>query len=197
MSRLHIKGIRKVRKGVNLYSGSPYEFSMPDMEEIGGNMTVNLSMTNINTAQDSIKFDRLKSVGGNLVLNITTKTAKVLHCPKLERVGGNFNLSAGYDYSTNYRGFEILNFPLLTATGGKLTVHSGNTYYNNTQLKNLDGFAALTSVKAIEVVRLTALTDYTGLQSAFQSLASEENWTVSGNGYNPSYQDLLEGKWTK
>jgi hypothetical protein len=195
MSRLHIKGIRKVRKGVNLsttYSGYPYEFSMPDMEETGGDMTVNFPyMTN--TAQDSIKFDRLKSVGGNLVMDIYTRTAKVLHCPKLEQVGGNFNLNAGYDASPYYMGFEILNFPLLTAIGGKLTVQSSY----NMQLKNLDGFAALTSVKAIEITQLTALTDYTGLQSAFQSLASEENWTVSGNGYNPSYQDLLEGKWTK
>lgn len=198
MYSLHIKGIRKVRNGINISASSSLrEFSMPDMEEIGGNATINLStMTNTVEGMDSIKLDKLKSVGGNFVLTINTKTAKVLHCPKLETVKGNFNLSAGYDYSTTYRGFEVLNFPLLTNIGEKLTIHSGNTSRTNTKLLNLDGFKALTQVKAIEISRQAALVSYEGLKSAFP-LASPENWSVTNNAYNPSYQDLLDGKWTK
>jgi hypothetical protein len=195
---VHIKGIRKVRRGVYLgtsYSGYPKEFSMPDMEEIGGNVTVNLPyMTN--TEMDSVKFDKLKSVGGNFALTVITKTAKVLHCPALASIGGDFNLSAGYDYST-CRGFETLNFPELKTIGGKLTIHPGiaTAARTNTKLTSLDGFTALTGVKAIEVNRQAALIDYSGLKNAFQSLASPNDWTVSGNTYNPSYQDLLDGKW--
>ncbi|MDR3350750.1 MAG: hypothetical protein LBN98_03750 [Prevotellaceae bacterium] len=196
---VHIKGIRKVRRGVylgTLYSGYPRTFSMPDMEEIGGHLTVNFPyMTN--TAMDSVKWDNLKSVGGNLTLTINTKTAKVLHCPALTTVGGDFKLSTGYDYSTTYRGFETLNFPKLATIGGKLTVYPGTATAarTNTKLTGLHGFSALTGVKAIEITRQAALTDYSGLQKAFPSLASPENWTASGNSYNPSYRDLLDGKW--
>jgi hypothetical protein len=198
-SYTYIKGIRKVRKGVYL-GGYAREFSMPDMEEIGGNLTVSLS--NLTSEEmDSVKFDKLKSVGGDFVLTMNTNVTKVLHCPALTTVGGNFNLSAGYDYSssyTNYRGFETLNFPKLTDIGGKLTIYSGNSYYNNTQLKNLDGFAALTNVQAIEVSRMMAIESYEGLKKAFNtSITSPEQWKTANNAYNPTYQDLLDGKWRK
>jgi hypothetical protein len=199
---LHVKGIRKVRKGIYLYSTSSAlrELSMPDMEEIGGNATISFtSMVNTADDMDSIKLDKLKSVGGNFTLAINTRTAKVLHCPELETVKGYFNLSASYDYSagsSNYRGFEVLNFPLLKSIGEKLTIHSGSTSRTNTKLLNLDGFKALTQVKAIEVSRQAALVSYEGLQGSFP-LASPENWSATGNGYNPTYQELLNGQWTK
>ncbi|MDR0694061.1 MAG: DUF5018 domain-containing protein [Prevotellaceae bacterium] len=198
MMNVHIKGIRKIKKSVNLttnYSGYPYEFSMPDIEEIGGNFTVNYGSQN--AIMDTIRFDNLIRVGGNFTFRFIGKI-KVLDCPELTTVGGNFDLNTGYDYSIYYQGFETLNFPELTTIDGKLTLHTGSTSYSNSYLQNLDGFAALTSVKAIEITRQTALTDYTGLQQAFSSLASPDDWKATGNAYNPTYQDLKDGgKWTK
>ena len=199
MNNVHIKGIRKIKKSVNLttnYSGYPYEFSMPDIEEIDGNFTVNYGNMQ-NMTMETVKFDNLKRIGGNFSFRFIAKT-KVLHCPELTTVGGNFDLCAGYNYSTYYKGFETLNFQKLTTIGGKLTIFSylNYTYYNE-NLTNLNGFAALTSVKAIEVTQQKALTDYSGLQQAFASLASPDDWKTTDNGYNPTHQDLLDGKWTQ
>ena len=66
----------------------------------------------------------------------------------------------------------------------------------HTKLINLDGFAALTNVKAITVSGQSLLTSFAGLQSAIPNI-SATNWVVSGNSYNPTYSDLQAGKWTK
>jgi hypothetical protein len=194
---LHIKGIRKINKGVSLTTNShlPREFSMPDVEEIGGNFTVSLFCQYM--IMDTIRFDKLKRVGGNFSFRFIA-TIDVLDCPELTTVGGNFDLTAGYDYSIYYKGFETLSFQKLTTVGGKLAIFSYPNYtYYNERLTDLNGFAALASVKAIEVTQQKALTDYSGLQKAFASLASPDDWKTTDNGYNPTYQDLLDGKWTQ
>jgi hypothetical protein len=205
MSEIHIAGIRKVNRGVYIQGAytAIKNFSM-SIEETGGNLIVNIpSMTATPENMDSIKIDRLRSVGGNLELTFYTKAIKALSCPELTAVGGNFNLSTGYDevYETTvyHRGFETLSFPKLKSIGGKLYIFSDSTYeqYNNDYLQNLDGFAELSAVKQIEIRHQKALTDYSGLKNAFRSLASENDWTVSDNAYNPSCQDLSDGKWTK
>jgi hypothetical protein len=201
-----ISGIRKVNRGANLtsnYSGYPKAFSLPDLEEIGGDATINFPNMNPATITETISLDKLKRVGGNLSLAFRHTAVKTLSCPELTTVGGNFNLNASYDQSDSYDptyiyscGFETLHFPKLNTIDGKLTIHSGNTSFSNTKLKNLDGFAALRNVKAIEITRMGTIESFVGLQGAFP-LASPDKWTVYNNGYNPTYQDLLDGKWTQ
>jgi hypothetical protein len=201
ISNMHIKGIRKVRKGIYMYSSSvSCEFSMPDMEEIGGDALINFPSMRDATA-DTIKLDKLKKVGGNLALTFITKSAKVLSCPELTTVGGDFTLGDGYEFESyyTYRGFETLNFPKLTTIGGKLTIFpriQGYMYSKNNQLQNLNGFASLTSVKAVDITLQTALTDYSGLANAFKATPTLD-FSATDNGYNPTRQDLLDGKWTK
>jgi hypothetical protein len=204
-SSLNIAGIRKIKGGmyVTNTASTLLDFSMPDMEETGGNTTINFSnMTN--AVIETVSLDKLKSVGGNFILTVNTKSAKTLTCPELTTVNGNFTLSAGYDYSTGTppgdvivynRGFESLLFPKLTAINGKLTVNSSGSR-TNTKLTALNGLTALTDVKAIEITRMAALTDYSGLKNAFP-LPEPVSWTVTNNSYNPTYQNLLDGKWTK
>jgi hypothetical protein len=202
MVKVHIAGIREIKRGVSIYSGATVEgFSMPDMETIGGNVKIELTRWH-NEVGDSIKLTKLQSIGGNFDLMLNTATVKVLHCPELITIGGNFNLNAGYDgtgYPNGFRGFESLNFPRLSTIGGKLTITAGNPSYNysNTQLINLNSFTTLASVKAIEITKLKALIDYSGLKKAFESLALPTDWITANNAYNPTYQDLLDGKWTQ
>ena len=193
---LHIKGIRKINKGVSLTTNShrPHEFSMPDVEEIGGNFTVNLYCQSM--IMDTIRFDKLQRVGGNFSFRFIA-IIDVLDCPELTTVGGNFDLTAGYDYSVYYKGFGTLGFQKLTAIGGKLTIHTGETYYGNNNLTNLDGFINLSSVQAIEIDRQKALTDYSGLKNAFSSLSDASKWTATNNSYNPTYEQLQAGQWIK
>jgi hypothetical protein len=198
VSNLHLKNIRKIRKGVFLNCSVTVDFSMPNLEETGGNTAIYLqSMTN--STVDTIRFDRLKSVGGDFRLTIASKTVKVLDCPELTAVRGNLTLGDGYDlkqYYYDYRGLESMNFPKMTTVEGKLTIYPGVTYYKNAQLKNLDGFSSLTTVRSIDISLQTLLTDYSGLKKAFNTTTVPE-FSSSDNGYNPSLQDLIDGKWSE
>jgi hypothetical protein len=200
----HLRGIRKVNRGAYLRAdGNLKEYSLPDMEEIGGHATFSISLKNASATATTISLPKLKSIGGNFDLTITAHTTvETLSCPELARVGGNFTLSPGYDYVYlpyyNYRGLDNVQFPKLTTVDGKLMVTSDSYSYKNNRTTNLNGFSALTSVKAIEITKLSALTDYSGLKNAFEAHPwGESDWSVSNNAYNPTYQDLLDGKWTK
>jgi hypothetical protein len=200
--KVHIRGIRKVRRGFYTgtgYSGNPYEFSISDLEEVGGNFTVWYPyMANTPATLTAVTFDKLKRVGGNFTVDITTATADSLSFPELTTVGRNFTLSSGQDLSGNYKGFEVLEFPKLTAVGGKLLIQaSTSTSSRNSKLTNLDGFAALASVGSIEVTRHSALVDYEGLKELFKTLPAAGWIAPTRNSYNPSWQDLKDGKWTK
>jgi hypothetical protein len=189
-ARVH--GIRKVNRGAYLSGayGYPTRLSISDLEETGGTFIINCEYM-FNSTATVLEVEKLKRVGGDLSLNILTGSVKTLSFPYLETVGGSLNLISGYDYS-QYAGFETLNFPKLTAVGGKLTIHSGSTSRNNQQLKNLDGFAALTGVGSIEISRQEKLESYEGLKELFKTLP-EESWiTPTYNGYNPSWQELKE-----
>ena len=110
--------------------------------------------------------------------------------PELASVGGNLTLYSG-------RYWRSVDCPKLTSVGGKFTLTATNsTSYTNGYLVNLDGFSALTNVRAVEITRQAKLTSFEGLKGAFP-LAAATNWTVSGNSYNPTYQNLLDGIWVK
>jgi hypothetical protein len=192
-----ISGITKVNGGAYFtanYSGYPKSFVLEDLEEVGGSATFNFQQWYVDAETSNI--GSLKRVGGKLSVLILNYSSKTLTFPNLETVGGDFDLSASYDMY-NRHGYEELVFPKLITVGGKLSISSGNNSYTNNMVKNLDGFSALQSVKAVEIKNLVSLTSYEGLQNAFNSLSDSGSWNVSGNAYNPTYEDLLAGKWSK
>jgi hypothetical protein len=203
--KVHIRGIRKVRRGFYTgtgYSGYPYEFSIPDLEEVGGDVRIWFPyMINTPATFTAVTFDKLARVGGNFTLDVNTKTADTLHFPELAAVGGNFILSSGYDanYSSYaYKGFKIMRFPKLATVGGKLTLRAGPSSSNkNKRLENLDGFKALTHVGSITLTRQAALVNYSGLEELFKTLPAEGWITPTNNSYNPTYQDLKGRQWSK
>lgn len=200
-----VSGIREVRKGVYLNvtsSGKPYHFGFPDLEEIGGSVHIHCPYM-INTTGKVLELEKLRRVGGDFFMNVVTKTVETLRFPELVEVGGNFTLCTSYNSGSNYIGFKTVNVPKLITIGGSLIIRAGNsstsasTSNKNTGLTNLDGFSSLASVGSIEIKQQSNLVSYEGLKEAFKSLTSPSDWSATGNGYNPTYQDLLDGKWTK
>jgi PBP1b-binding outer membrane lipoprotein LpoB len=213
-NKMHIRGIRKIKRGFYTgtgYSGYPHEFSIPDLEEVGGNVTIWFPyIKNTPATLTAVTFDKLARVGGNFTLDVAiyvdtsdvaTSVADTLSFPELTTVGGNFVISSSYDAdytSYVYKGFKIIRFPKLATVGGKLTLQAGTSSSNrNKRLETLDGFKALTSVGSIAITRQAALVDYSGLKELFKTLPPEGWITPTNNGYNPSYQDLKDGIWTK
>jgi hypothetical protein len=145
---------------------------------------------------DALDLPKLKTVGGALTIALAPATLRTLSLPALESVGGAFTLGTGY----GDRSLESVQFPKLTTVGGKLHIRGFATaaaQRENTQLKNLDGFAALKNAASIEVGYQTALTSFEGLREVFKSLP-DTGWKVTGNAYNPTYAALKENnEWVK
>jgi hypothetical protein len=197
---VHVRGIRKVNKGFYIttnYSGYPYNFSLRDLEEVGGNLDIRYSM--YHSTATALEIGSLQRVGGNFTMNVMTKTVDTLRFPALATIGGDFLLGAGYTSGSNFISAGTLLFPQLATIGGTLKIMALTTSptINNDKLTDLDGFAALAGVKAIEVTGMAALTDYSGLRKLFENLAEDQWITPTNNRYNPAYQDLIDGKWTE
>lgn len=109
--------------------------------------------------------------------------------PELASVGGNFTLQLG----TNP--VSVVNMPKLTTIGGEFKL-PGSNWSKNNSLTSLDGFSALTSVGKVTIQYHSALVSFAGLKNVVGAL-EDGQWTVSGNGYNPSLADMKAGKYTK
>ena len=110
--------------------------------------------------------------------------------PNLASVTGDFIISTGYDVYS----LTDIQAPLLTKIGGQLFVTGQNGSSPNTLMTNLNGFSSLTSAQSVTIINNQALTNFTGLKNIIPSL-SAANWSVNNNLYNPSYQDMVDGKY--
>lgn len=189
MDTVHIRSVRKINKGFRLENNGIKRFSMPDLEEIAGDFY----FTSLDQGVDeTLEFAKLKKIGGSFELAVNSTKIRTLSLPVLESVGGNFTLSTGYDAD---RSLENVLFPALTSIDGKLLLQGDGTNTNRL-LINLDSFVALRSVRSIEVNNQAAIVSFEGLKEAFKSINST-GWKVTGNNYNPTYEELQNGKWVK
>ncbi|MBE9600964.1 hypothetical protein [Pedobacter sp. MC2016-24] len=187
---VQINGIKKINKSFLMPNNNVKTFSMPDLEEVGGNFTIN----HFNgVTQATIEIPKLKKIGGDFNVQIQSTLVSTLKFTALTTVGGNFNLGTGY----STRCLTNVLFPVLEKVGKKLSIYAQNdsqSYVNN-KVTNLDGFSALKNVTAIDVKAQTSLVSFAGFKNAFASI-SATSWTTSKNAYNPTYADLAAGRWT-
>ena len=79
------------------------------------------------------------------------------------------------------------------------------TYYGATAaakakdciLTNMNAFSALKSATKIDIRYCGNLADFSGLKNVVGSISSSSNWTVMGCAYNPTLQDMMDGKYTE
>ncbi len=187
ISNLNIKGIKKINKGFYLPSNSITEFYMPDLEEVGGDFLISHLNRSI---QEIIEIPKLKTVGGDFNVTILSGETKTLAFPLLESVGGNFSLASGYQT----RALTSVKFTSIKNITGKLSVTSGRSSYSNSIMTNLDGFSTLMNVSGVEITDQGALVSYEGLKNALSSFSADD-WSVSNNAYNPTYEELNSGQW--
>jgi len=188
---VQINGIKKINKSFLMPNNNVKTFSMPDLEEVGGNFTINHFNS---VTQATIEIPKLKKIGGDFNVQVQSTLVSTLKFTALTTVGGNFMLGTGY----SIRCLTNVLFPVLEKVGKKLSIYAQNdsqSYVNN-KMTNLDGFSALKSVSAIEVKAQTSLVSFAGFKNAFASITATA-WTTSKNAYNPTYADLVAGNWTK
>ncbi|WP_298646577.1 hypothetical protein [uncultured Proteiniphilum sp.] len=188
---LNIPSIRKVRENFQyeMGYGSSVPVSFPDMEEIGGIFTLNgyASPQAIHP-----QFPKLKKTG---TFNYGGGPLKKLEFPILETVEKDMVISTFWQSDCQ---IEEIDMPSLKKIGGMLSILSTSTSPNqfNDQLTDLDGLGSLTQVGGVNIIRQKSLTSFKGLENSIASLPADR-WTVSDNAYNPTYQDMLDGKYVQ
>lgn len=196
---------------VKLNGGSkPCDFTRFDgAERIAGTVTV----TNY-TQNDYLSFPGIKSIGTYSQTNGKTGGAVSLSFPDLETIG-TLKLSsctwlkeldapklAGvttlWDTSSmQYIREGGLKIPSLRKIGEFRFV--GGTYssaYNNMPLTSMADFSGVTEIGSLNISGWGKLTDFTGLKNALPSL-SADRWSVLNCGYNPTFEDMQQGKYTR
>lgn len=177
-------GIKEITGKIEFSSvNAATRFYMPDLEKVG---TLKFSYMN---RMQSVELPKLVSVEKDVEWQVTSSAMTKVELPELASVGGNFTLQLG----TNP--VSVVNMPKLTTIGGELKL-PGSNWSKNNSLTSLDGFAALTSVGKVTIQYHSALVSFAGLKNVVGAL-EDGQWTVSGNGYNPSLADMKAGKYTK
>ena len=184
MTTFEWPGIKEITGKIEFSSvNAATRISMPDLEKVG-----TLKFSYVNRVQ-SVELPKLVSVEENVEWQVTSSAMTKVELPELASVGGNFTLQLG----TNP--VSVVSMPKLTTIGGELKL-PGSNWSKNNSLTNLDGFSALTSVGKVTIQYHAALVSFAGLKHVVDAL-EDSQWTVSGNGYNPTLADMEAGKYTK
>ncbi len=171
----------------------PSVFNMPKLNKVNGNVDFYISGTQTNP---TMEISGVKEVTGNFTLTMSyVRDLNTLKLNNMVSVGGNMVVIAGF--GANYSLTELL-FPSLKTVEGALGIYpnSATSSSANTKLANLDGFSTLEKVGSMEIKYFTALSSFEGIKKIVPSLTAE-TWNASGNLYNPTYDQLSNGEWTK
>ncbi len=182
---LRALNVKKVNGNLSLSLYNFATFRMPLLEEVVG--TFNLSTS---AGIQQVELPALKKTGA-ATLGVAILQSFTL--PALESVDGNLTITIG---AYNANNLETLQMPLLKTVNGILTLGGYSSYYPNTKLTHLNGFSALGNVKGVTISYSTGLIDYTGLKNSISSFAADQ-WKVTANGYNPTYENMVDGQYVK
>lgn len=204
----------------NCGSQAPFTLSLPNLVEVRGTLLCrNCGKTG---EANSASFPRLKNVGRQLSFYVGASSFTALEFPLLETVGNGEPVSddpaddyALYTMPSGCAGKFILpslqrvngnmlvstwntstdravafRFPSLQSVAGEISV--GHTAYKNKSVATLD-FSALTAAGAIRIGNLSSVTDFSTFTQVLPRL-SEQTWSVTDCGYNPTYQQMLDGE---
>lgn len=110
----------------------------------------------------------------------------------LEEIGGNgFKLNLCYDFTPIKR----FSCPKLKSIAKEFVMIS--TPYEDDGLTQLE-FPSLMSLPKVTINDFMLLTDFSTFGTLFTNgqISSASDWSVTGCGYNPTYEDMKEGKYT-
>ena len=175
---------KKIINGMSVTVVGYNSLSFPNLQEVDTSFSISPG------SPMDVSLPALKKTGA-FILDMALTNSDLLSLPLLESVNGDFSVYTAFDtYSLG-----DIQAPKLKTVNGVLNLlpYDG---YANTRMTNLNGFSALTSAKGVTISNNTALTDYTGLKNMIGSVGVD-TWNVTGNGYDPAYQDMLDGKYVQ
>jgi hypothetical protein len=213
---LNIEGIKEVKSlTVSVYGSIEQTMNVPSIEKVKERLYYSVG----NDSKVKANFTGLKEVGGEFAIaggytgsapfpevpklkkigrfTYGTGVLKKIDMPALETVSGNMSISTAWRNGTPVYQIEEINLPSIKTIEGTFTLFSSTSGIPNTTLTNLDFLSSLQSVEAVSITSQSALADFKGLAKAVNSITDKDSWTVSENGYNPTYEQAKAGQLVK
>lgn len=129
-----------------------------------------------------IDLPKLTETGGDLWVNAASAGTELIKLPLLQQVGGELRINGGYKSK-----MTVLEMPELVSA----------------YILSLQAFPSLTTLQMphlqeIYQVRINYLTGFSDFSffAPFIPLLDNEHWRVMNSLYNPTYQDMVDGKYT-
>ena len=123
---------------------------------------------------------------GKLSLSFSS-ALKTLEMPALEKIG-IFEIKTPLVV-------ENINVPRLEEVTESLLISGGSSYNKGRiPITNLDFLNSLKVAGAVKIEYCGNLTDFSGLKNILASI-SGENWSVKECAYNPTYEDMVAGRY--
>lgn len=194
-------GLSRANRGVSIES-----IQFPKLQEIGGKLDLTYNRfvkkiefpvlkriigndNYIGTAKidDGCIFNELESIGSTP--DATTEfyiSDGEIKCPKLKTISGSLEIS------TNTSTITAISYPTLEAISNKLTISRGDEV-----VTNID-FSGLKTIQQVAIESYTGVSDFSTFRYLFENniLTEASQWTVTKCGYNPTFQDMKEGRYT-
>lgn len=187
-----------IKGTLRMSSSRLLKMEFTDIETIGA---MDLSIS----ACTNLSAPKLKSAGE---LTISGGSLQTLNMPALETIG-TFEFSwestlqtlsfprlrTVGDFEMTAQSITDFDLPLLTEITGTLKIAATSAYYASSMaITHLNGFSGVTKIGNVEIKWCNNLFDFSGLSNAIGSL-SASTWSVTDCKYNPTYQDMVNGKY--
>ncbi len=190
------------------------EIEFPKLQEIGGTLTLenNTNANNItfpslkkilgscsvttDFLKNDIEFTSLESIGtdgANTQIEFKIDVTNIL-CPKLKTINGLFNIVT----STVVWGMtaDEVSYPTVESISENLSITCPYSDFGSNGILSID-FSGLKSVKGISISGQGDVSDFSSFKYLFENnvLTGESQWSVRECAYNPTYQDMKDGKY--
>ena len=184
------------------YAGSQ-SISLPKLAKVGGQLTLdNMALVETITNPSLAKCGKIELMGNQMLKEYSLGKLDSLQVLNASGLNSLSILSAPelvYAKTVSIKGvysMQELNFSKLNRVDGNFTFYGGNSSSDASKavITNLNGLSSLTNAGGIDVRYASTLVDFTGLKNVIPNIISTK-WNVSNCGYNPSYQDMVNGKY--
>ncbi len=190
------------------------EIEFPNLLEIGGTLTLEnnknannitfpslkkiLGSCSVTTSQlkNDIEFTNLESIGtdgADAQIKFEIEATNIL-CPKLKTINGKFDIATSsfmFDMEV-----DKVSYPNVESISENLSITCPYSDFGSNGILSID-FSGLKSAKGISISGQGDVTDFSSFKYLFENnvLTGESQWSVKECGYNPTFQEMKDGKY--
>lgn len=175
-------------------------YSFGRLTRVGKNLNISCNTT---ASICTISLPKLRTIGdafeeGDNTLSTWLIGGGEAHSfPELSTVNGGLSIKTG---SNTYYKANSFACPKLKKINGALNIEpqAASSRYRDNTLTSLD-FSSLEQVESITIQSRAVLTDFSSFATIFEKggITDAANWSVTDCGYNPTFEDMQAGRYTK